>query len=292
MTTADAHKTPKFDPERLTRRERWRAGTILEDGTQLVWWREAAIAVIVYVFYETIRNRSKANPAKAFENATRLIDWQGALGIYHEKSIQDWALHFTPLIIAANYFYGTAYILVTIGSLIWLYQKHPEHYRLWRTTLAIGTLVGLIGFAAFPLMPPRLLDTMGDGHQIYGYVDTLVKYPTFWSFESPTMKSISNQFAAMPSLHCGWAFWSFAALFPLVRSWWAKVLVALYPIATVTVVVMTGNHYFLDALGGLVIFVVGYAAARLIGFIRDRHLARRRAERHEVSDRPGFRSAG
>ncbi len=270
MTATDADSPAPLNPEGTTRRDRWNAGKVLADGTRLMWWREAIIAILVYTVYESIRNQNKAHPGKAFENAKRIISWQESLGIYHEKSIQDWALHFTPLVIVANYFYGSAYMIVTIGSLIWLYQKRPEHYRLWRTTLAIGTLIGLIGFAAFPLMPPRLLDVMGDGQHVYGYVDTLVKYPTFWSFESETMQSISNQFAAMPSLHCGWSFWCFAALFPLVKSWWAKVLITLYPIATVAVVVLTGNHYFLDAVGGLLIFVLGYIAARIIGYVRDR----------------------
>ncbi len=78
------------------------------------------------------------------------------------------------------------------------------------------------------------------------------------------MKTISNQFAAMPSLHCGWAFWGLAVFYPRVRSWWAKTLAVLYPIATIYVVVITGNHYFLDAVGGLLICVLGYGGARLI----------------------------
>ena len=257
-----------LDAPSLDRSSRWNRGTKLADGSTLNWWREMLIVAVVYVVYESVRNVSKSKPGPAFENAKRIISWQETLGIYHEKSIQDWAIQYTPLIVVSNYFYGSAYMVVTIGTLIWLYRKRPDHYRLWRTTLAVGTLIGLIGFATFPLMPPRLLDVMGDGRQFYGYIDTLVKYPTFWSFDSSAMKEVSNQFAAMPSLHCGWSFWAFAALFPLVRSTWAKVLVTLYPIATVTVVVVTGNHYFLDAVGGLVIFVIGYGVARLVGYVR------------------------
>jgi membrane-associated phospholipid phosphatase len=76
------------------------------------------------------------------------------------------------------------------------------------------------------------------------------------------MKSISNQYAAMPSLHCGWALWGCAVFLPRVKSWWAKALAIAYPVATVTVVVITANHYFLDGVGGAVIFIVGYAVAR------------------------------
>ena len=211
---------------------RWRAGRLLVDGSRIYWWREIIIVLVVNGIYESVRNFTAATPAKAYDNALRLIDWQKALGIWHEHGIQQWALNSTALIIVANYFYGSVYLGATIAALIYLYRVHPDDYPLWRNTLAIGTLLGLIGFATFPLMPPRLLDTMADGlgnGQIFGFVDTLVKYPTFWSFDSEAMKTISNQFAAMPSLHCGWSFWGFAVFYPRVRSGWARALAVLYP---------------------------------------------------------------
>jgi hypothetical protein len=241
----------------------WRRGRVLSDGSKIFWWRELLLVVSLYVVYASIRNLSAGDAGDAFANAMRIIDWQESLGIYHEKSIQDWALDFHPLIVFSNYFYGTVYIGATLGILVWLYRKVPDDYPLWRTTLAVGTMFGLIGFATFPLMPPRLLDVMGDGRS-FGYVDTLVQYPTLWSFESSAMQEISNQFAAMPSLHCGWAFWGMAALFPRVKTWWMKSLAVALPVLTTFVVVATGNHYFLDAVGGAVIFVAGYAVARLV----------------------------
>ena len=107
-------------------------------------------------------------------------------------------------------------------------------------------------------MPPRLL-----AHH-FGFVDTLDKYPTFWSFNSGAMKKISNQYAAMPSVHCAWALWCACVLFPRVKSVWAKALAMLYPVMTVTVIVVTANHYFLDAVGGFMSLGIGYVAARLL----------------------------
>jgi hypothetical protein len=245
------------------RAARWRGGKQLSTGHELYWWVEITIVLVFDAIYETVRNSSKSGAARAFDNAIKVIDWQKTLGIYREPEMQRWALHYEWLIVAANYFYGSAYIAVTIASLIFLYRRFPDDYPLWRNTLLVGTLLGLIGFATFPLMPPRLLDALGDHRQVFGYVDTLVKYPTFWSFDSPAMKSISNQFAAMPSLHCGWALWSCAVFWPRVKHWWAKALAVAYPIVTIVVVVITGNHYMLDAAGGAVIFLIGYGAARL-----------------------------
>ena len=101
-------------------------------------------------------------------------------------------------------------------------------------------------------MPPRLLDPRSTpSSPRYGFVDTLAKDPAFWSFNSGAVSKISNQFAAMPSVHCAWALWCACALVPRLKHVWAKVLAALYPVTTVTVIVVTANHYFLDAVARL-----------------------------------------
>jgi len=248
---------------------RWFRGRTLSDGSRLFWWREVIIVIVVDIVYETVRNISSARPSKAYDNALRIIDLQRAMGIWHEFSMQQWALGWTPLIVFANYFYGSVYIGATVFGLVFLYRRFPDDYPLMRNTLMIGTLCGLIGFATFPLMPPRLLDDtillqgLNSG-RVFGFIDTLVEYPTFWSFNDEAMKAISNQFAAMPSLHCGWALWGFMVFWPRVRTRWAKALTIAYPVMTVYVVVITANHYFLDAVAGFMLFGGAYWAARAI----------------------------
>jgi hypothetical protein len=141
--------------------------------------------------------------------------------------------------------------------MIFLYRKFSDDYPLWRNTLAIATGIALIGFWFFPLMPPRLLP-----HH-FGFVDTLDKDPAFWSFKQGAVNKISNQFAAMPSVHCAWALWCALALVPRLKHTWAKVLAALYPVGTVTAIVLTANHYFLDAVGGFIVLGIGFLLARL-----------------------------
>ena len=252
---------------------RWPGGKRLRDGHELYWWVELAVVVVVYVVYESVRNANKAGADRAYDNALAVIEWQDALHLNVEQAWQDWAIRFEPLIVVSNYFYGSAYIVLTVAGLIFLYRLFPDHYPLWRNTLAVGTLLALIGFSTFPLMPPRLLDTMDPS---FRFVDTLVEFPTFWSFESETMAKISNQYAAMPSLHCGWAFWGCAVFLPRVRSWWGKALAIAYPVATIIVVVITANHYFLDAVGGAVVMGIGFGVAVLAtragrGEPRDHH---------------------
>jgi hypothetical protein len=141
--------------------------------------------------------------------------------------------------------------------MIYLYRRWTDDYPRWRNTLGIATALALIGFAFFPLLPPRLMPAS------YGFVDTLAKDPAFWSFNSGAVSKISNQFAAMPSVHCAWALWCACALVPRVKHLWAKALAAIYPVTTVTVIVVTANHYLLDAVGGFFVFGVGYLLARI-----------------------------
>jgi hypothetical protein len=244
------------------------AARVLRDGHVIYWWVEIAAIIVFYLVYSAIRNADAAHPEAAYQHARQLIDWQQTIGIYHEKALHDWARQFTPLIIGANYFYGSLHFVVTIGVAVYLFKVWPNDYPRWRNTLAIATLVALLGFRFWPLMPPRLLDNPLYRHfhpgTTYGFVDTLDQYPTFWTFNSGAMKSLSNQFAAMPSVHCAWALWCACALVPRLRRTWMKWAAALYPAMTVFVIVITANHYFLDAVGGFTILGVGYVFARVL----------------------------
>ena len=194
-------------------------------------------------------SRSRA-PASAYENALEIIRAQKWLRINWEYEVQQFFINDRWLIVTSNYFYGAGYVVSTLFALIWLYRRRPDHYPFWRNTLAIGTLLGLLGFRFYPLMPPRLLD-VHLGELVYGFVDTLKEFPTLWSFDNSAMEKVSNQYAAMPSLHCGWAIWVMVSTFGLVRTQVMKVVVVLLPVTTIFVVVVTANHYLLDAVGGL-----------------------------------------
>jgi hypothetical protein len=229
---------------------------VLRDGTVVYWWAELVSAVIFYVVYSTIRNLSGQDVTAARQNALKLMRWQDALGINVEQPMQEWALTFKPLIIACNYFYGSLHFIVTAGVLIFLYRKHSDDYPLWRNMLAFGTGLALIGFALWPLMPPRLLPAS------YGFQDTLDQFPTFWSFNRGAVNKISNQFAAMPSVHCAWSLWCALALVPRLKRGWAKTLAVLYPVGTIIAIVLTANHFFLDVVGGYAVLGIGYVLAR------------------------------
>ncbi len=230
-------------------------GRVLSDNRVIYWWVEIIAILAYYGIYSFVRNANGAHPPGAYPHAKQIITIEHYLGIFHEATLQQWALHFKPLIIAANYFYGSFHFIVTIYVGIFLFRKYSDEYPFFRNTLAIATALALIGFKFYPLMPPRLLPAH------YGFIDTLDKYPTFWSFDSGGMKDLSNQFAAMPSVHICWSTFCALALAPRLENRVAKTLAWLYPFFTLVVIVITANHYFLDAVGGVLILTIGWIAS-------------------------------
>ena len=220
---------------------------------RLYWWREAIYVLLFYGVYSAVRNlfgSAAVSAEHAFNNAKIIRTMERALGSYHEETIQEWFLDERWFIQFWNLFYGTFHFAVTTFCIFWLFRKFPERYVKYRTALAVTTALALIGFATFPLMPPRLIPE-------WGFVDTLKVYGGLWSFDSGAMQKVSNQYAAMPSLHFAWSTWCALVLVPTVRRRWLKVLSAIYPWATLFAIVVTGNHFWLDAAGGAAILAVG-----------------------------------
>ena len=217
---------------------------------RLRWWREVLLIIGFYGIYSVIRNQFGSSYSEALHHAHEVVRIERAVGLFHEESIQQWFLGWRSFIQFWNLYYGTFHFVVTAGCIVWLFRRFPDKYVRWRTTLACTTALALIGFSLFPLLPPRLLPHSG-------FVDTLQSYGGLWSFDSGAMSKVSNQYAAMPSLHFAWSSWCAFVLVPRVRSTWAKVLAAVYPAFTLFAIVVTANHYWLDAAGGAVILSIG-----------------------------------
>lgn len=260
-------------------------------GRGLRWWRELVYIVLVYLAYSAVRNQfgsgagSTVDPGPAFNHAKAVIHIERAMGLYFERALQEWYLDLPldGLIRFWNVYYGVLHFVVAAAALVFLYRVAPARYRLWRNTLAVTTLLALVGFASFSLMPPRLMDDPGiyGGCQVYaedheraetagdppcdeyGYVDTVAVYGGWASFGSDEMAAVSNQYAAMPSMHIGWSTWCALVLVPLVRRRWLKALVAAYPVLTLFDIIVTGNHFWIDGLGGLACLGIGFLLARV-----------------------------
>lgn len=228
---------------------------------RLRWWKEALLVIGFYAGYSVVRDIRGGTPVsrvRALHNANRIIHIERFFGIFQERRIQAAFVGDRAFVSFWNVFYGTAHFAITIFALLWLFHRQPERYPPWRNTLALTTALALIGFAFFPLMPPRLLPAN------YHFVDTLRTIGGLWSFDSGPVTKVSDQYAAMPSLHFAWSSWCALALAPAIRPKWGKVAMYLYPCATLFCIVITGNHYLLDAAGGALVLAIGYLAARAL----------------------------
>ncbi|MFH8340893.1 phosphatase PAP2 family protein [Streptomyces sp. AM6-12] len=245
-------------------------------------WFEILLIAVSYWTYSLIRNAVPEQKAEALRNADWIWRTEHALGIDVERSVNHAVNAVTWLIIGMNYYYATLHFVMTLGVLVWLYRWHPGRYAAARLALFATTGGALVGYYLFPLAPPRL---MRGG----GFVDTVMVHHTWGSMASGDLKHMSNQYAAMPSMHIGWSLWCGLTIFALASVPWVRVLGLLYPLATLLVIVSTANHFWLDAVGGAVCLSFGFGVARLwYGAVP---YALPRGTREGAARRPGYASS-
>ncbi|MET8576990.1 phosphatase PAP2 family protein [Streptomyces sp. NPDC005012] len=218
-------------------------------------WFEILLIGASYWTYSLIRNAVPEQKAEALRNADWLWDVENRLGIAVEETVNQAVNSVEWLIVGMNYYYATLHFVVTLGVLVWLFRSRPLLYSGARTVLFATTAVALVGYYLFPLAPPRLMN----GSM---FVDTVLVHGTWGSMASGDLKHMSNQYAAMPSMHIGWSVWSGLTIYALARVPWVRVLALLYPVATLVVIVATANHFWLDAVGGLLCLAFGWTVAR------------------------------
>ncbi|MFJ7585969.1 phosphatase PAP2 family protein [Streptomyces sp. NPDC097617] len=218
-------------------------------------WFEVLLIAISYWTYSLIRNAVPEQKAAALANADWIWDAERTLGIAVEQSVNHAVNSVTWLIVGMNYYYATLHFVVTIGVLVWIYRFHPGRYAATRMVLFATTGVALVGYFCYPLAPPRLMNGQN-------FIDTVLVHHTWGSMASGNLKQMSNQYAAMPSMHIGWSLWCGLTIFAVASAPWARILGLLYPTATLVVIVATANHFWLDAVGGMLCLAFGYTVSR------------------------------
>ncbi|WP_245974555.1 phosphatase PAP2 family protein [Thermomonospora umbrina] len=236
-------------------------------------WRELLLIALFYSAYTVTRLvLNGGGTAVAFRNAADILAVERALGLDVEQVLNEALLEVSWLARAANYFYATAHFAVTLGIVVWLYRFRPQHYRWLRTALLVATGVALVGFWLYPLAPPRFLPAEG-------FVDPVQALGSWGLYSGQSAGTLTNQYAAMPSMHAGWALWCGFVLVWLGTQRWVRALGVLYPLVTVLVILGTANHYILDAVVGiaLVVGALAFSGARHLGW-RPRPVRWSRAE--------------
>ncbi|MFH9011537.1 phosphatase PAP2 family protein [Streptomyces sp. NPDC017943] len=201
--------------------------------------REFLLVAGLFVVYKLGRQLATGHTGEAFRNARGVWDAERALHLPGEGAVQSLLLHGDGVVHLANTYYAAVHFPATAAFLLWLYLRRPAHYLRARRVLAALTAAALVLHLLFPLAPPRMLAATG-------LVDTAREFgPSVYG--DPGADSLSNQFAAMPSLHFGWALMVAVGVIAATRSRW-RWLWLLHPALTLLVIVGTANHYWLDAL--------------------------------------------
>jgi PAP2 superfamily len=206
--------------------------------------RELGLVAALFLVYKVGRAVADGHVARAYTDAVHVWHWERALHLPDEGHIQHALMASQSLVRAANIYYAWAHFAAMIVFLLWAYLFRPAQYVPLRRLVAAVTGVALVVHLTFPLAPPRLVPGL---HMI----DTATVFgPSVYG--PPSDDTLTNQYAAMPSLHVGWALIVAIGLIGTTRSRWRWCWL-LYPLCTFTVVVGTANHYWLDGLVGAAI---------------------------------------
>ncbi|MGJ7418037.1 phosphatase PAP2 family protein [Streptomyces cinereoruber] len=224
------------------------------------WWAELSLIGVVYAAYTGGRLLVRGDEASAVDHGLAILRLEGLLGIDAERPLNRLFTDVPALGIPADFAYATLHYLVTPAVLVWLFRRRSAHYRAARAWLMAATLLGLVGFTLLPTCPPRLLDAA------HGFTDTMAHFSAYgwWGGEASAPRGLggmTNQYAAMPSLHVGWALWCGVMLWRYGRTPLLKALGVAYPLLTTVVVMGTANHYLLDAVAGAAVMGAGYLLA-------------------------------
>jgi hypothetical protein len=241
---------------------------------------ELLMLFTLFVGYRAGRLLTADQTSAAFANARDVWHIERWLHLPMEQDVQGWLMHNARLAELANTYYAVVHFPATVGFLVWMFLRRPVHYFWVRRALILMTGAALVVHVLFPLAPPRMRPDLG-------FVDTGALFgPNVYG--PPEGGSIANQFAAMPSLHIGWAVLVALGFIVATRSRWRWLWIA-HPVMTILVVVGTANHWWLDGavavllLGGALAVSVGIDRENINTFLRRQEVASSRAEPTQVS---------
>jgi len=218
--------------------------------------RELAIVAILYVAYTMARTLASGDLAKAVTRATRLQHAERLAHLPGEHWLNRFATVHGSFGLVADYWYASLHYIVTVGVLLWLYRRGREVYVPARRTLTLATVVALGFYLTMPTAPPRM---------IAGFTDVMALHAGsgWWGADASAPKGLgglTNELAAFPSMHAGWALWVALAVWRATRSRMLRILSVFYALGTAVVVIATANHWAVDVISGQAIVVLSWLA--------------------------------
>lgn len=221
----------------------------LRASRRAAFLRESALVLSAYFLYFLIRGATEARESEAIDRALALERLEERLHIFFEVDLQHALIDYSWLIELANsvYIWGHWPVVGAIG--LWLYFTRRRAYRRYRNTMLLSGAIGLAIFALFPTAPPRLANP--------DLIDTVVERTNTYRVMQPPQ--LTNQYAAVPSLHFGWNLLMGIALIREAKYLSLRVFGWVMPPVMLVATIVTANHYVLDAVAGaaVVLFALG-----------------------------------
>jgi hypothetical protein len=223
----------------------------LEDSVRRGFLHEAALVAGAILAYFLVRNLTVGSAEDAFANAGHLVDAEEWLGIDWEEGIQSAVVGHDVLVMLTNWVYIWGHWPVILGTATALYLWRHDRYLVLRNALFVSGAIGFFFFALFPVAPPRLLEL--------GLVDTVTEQSNAYRALQPP--GLTNQYAAFPSLHVGWNIVVGIVLLTTTTHLAVRIFAVGAPAAMAFAVMATANHFVLDVAAGIVVVLIGLAAA-------------------------------
>ncbi len=229
-------------------------GRLLPQGWMDVL-RQVALFGAAYVGYRLVRGLVEGDANAAFAHARELISFERTMHVFVEPSVQAWGSSSRVLMDFSSWLYVNAQTTVTIGALAYLYLRHNRNFYFVRNMFMVAMAIALVGYAIFPTAPPRFMPE-------WGFIDSVADFTgVHVDAHSASLSALTNLYAAVPSMHVAFALMIGWPLARLVRWRPVRVLWVLYPFLMAFVIVVTANHFIIDAaLGALTAGASAYAA--------------------------------
>ena len=222
--------------------------------------RQLVLFAGAYYVYRIVRGIVDGQATQAFENGRTLVYLERELGLFFEPGLQAWAEGQEWIIWVANAMYVNSHFIVTTSFLIWLYLARNHAYYFVRNMFMVAMGFALALYVAYPTAPPRFLTE-------WGFTDTVAE--AVGNEAEMSASVLYNPYAAVPSMHVAFALMIALPAISLVSHRTLKVLWALYPLLVTFVVVVTANHYWIDALlGAMVAGAAAWVAKSALGRAR------------------------
>jgi hypothetical protein len=212
---------------------------------------QAAAVVVALTAYAVVRGSSSADPAPALAHAHDLVRLERRLGLFREPALQALVADHDPLVDTLNTVYVWGHLPLIAAVLTWLAVRHPQEFRLTRNAVFVSCALALVVYTLYPVAPPRLAGLgLFDSVEARSHAYRVLQPPSF-----------VNQYAAMPSMHMGWDVLMALAIVRRAGSLLARRAALLLPPLMLAAIVLTANHYLLDAVAGTAVALVGLAVA-------------------------------